>query len=75
MNGVLVALYLVACQPDLLICKDLPDDGRRWTDIGDCHDSRGNSVSEARKRLPDDLVVMARCRLLISRDGRSPALF
>jgi hypothetical protein len=75
MNGVLVALYLVACQPDLLICRDIPDDGRRWTDIGDCHDSRKSSVTRARKHLPDSLVIMAKCRFLISRDARSPALF
>lgn len=75
MNGVLVALYLVACQPDLLNCKDIPDDGRRWTDIGDCHESRKSSVTRAQKRLPNNLVIMAKCRLLISRDARSPARF
>ncbi len=75
MNTVLVVLHLVACQPDLLICNDMPDDGRRWTDIGDCQQVRPITESRAKSASGNGLVIMGKCRYLIDRDGRSPLLF
>lgn len=75
MKMILVALHIVACQPDLLICKDLADDGRRWTDMGDCLQTRSATMATARRTLPDWAIVMSRCRYLTSKDHRSPSLF
>ncbi|MBS8261379.1 hypothetical protein DYI23_14235 [Roseibium polysiphoniae] len=75
MKSVLVALHIVACQPDLLICKDMADDGLRWTDISHCTARKEDLMSSARSQLPAWAVVMARCRYLIGRDGRSLQVF
>ncbi|WP_417685466.1 hypothetical protein [Roseibium sp.] len=75
MKAVLVAMHIVACQPDLLICKDLSDDGQRWTDVSHCDDERETRIGRERAHLPQWAVVMARCRYLITRDRRSLQLF
>ncbi|MEJ8473529.1 hypothetical protein [Roseibium algae] len=75
MKSILVALHIVACQPDLLICKDLADDGQRWSDMSHCTSQRAKMIEAAKSQLPDWSVVMARCRYLMNRDGRSLAIF
>ncbi|WP_417666692.1 hypothetical protein [Roseibium sp.] len=75
MKSVLVALHIVACQPDLLICKDLADDGNRWSDISHCHEKLNARLARERAQLPDWAVVMARCRYLMTSDRRSMQLF
>lgn len=75
MKTVLVALHLVACQPDLLICRDLSPDSKRWADMDLCQKDRPAEMERVRQGLPVWAVVMARCRYLIGRDRRSLPVF
>lgn len=75
MNAILVAMHLVACQPDLLICQDMSVNTKRWTSIETCRQDRTVEMFRVQQGLPDWAVVMARCRYLISRDRRSTAAF
>lgn len=75
MKSVLVAMHLVACQPDLLICEDIFADTRRWHDIELCRQDRALEMARARAKLPEWAVVMSRCRYLIGRDRRSLPMF
>ena len=36
MKSVLVAMHLVACEPDLLICQDISSTVSRWSDMAAC---------------------------------------
>ena len=71
MKAILVAMHLVACQPDLLICEDMSVSGKRWADMETCRQDRDTEMVRARQGLPDEVVVMSRCRYLIGRDRRS----
>ena len=75
MKTVLVAMHLVACQPDLLICEDISAVSARWSDIETCRRDQAAHIANARANLPDWAVVMSRCRYLIGRDGRSAPAF
>lgn len=75
MTGVLVALHLVACQPNLLICEDLTASQAHWRDMEACEAGRLIQMREARERLPKWVVVMSRCRYQIGRDQRSVPMF
>ncbi|WP_420411960.1 hypothetical protein [Roseibium sp.] len=75
MTAVLVALHLVACQPDLLICQDLSASKEQWHDMGDCEAARETEMQQAKALLPEDAVVMSRCRYRIGRDRRSLQIF
>lgn len=75
MKTVLVAMHLVACQPDLLICEDMSAAAKRWHDIEDCRQDRGAEMARVREALPARAVVMSRCRYLIWRDRRSLPMF
>jgi hypothetical protein len=75
MTAVLIALHLVACQPDLLICQDVSASKERWQDMGDCEAAREKEMQLAKKSLPEEAVVMSRCRYMIGRDRRSLQLF
>lgn len=75
MKAVLVAMHLVACQPDLLICEDMSTVSKRWEDIQACRDERKLAMARVKEALPPWAVVMSRCRYLIGRDRRSLPLF
>jgi len=75
MEVILVALQLAACQPDLIHCRDLPDDQRRWVDIGDCETARKSAREDTQEHLSRHEIVLSRCRYIMSRDDRSPAMF
>nr|WP_319386050.1 hypothetical protein [uncultured Roseibium sp.] len=75
MNAILVAMHLVACQPDLLICEDFSMSAKRWADMETCRRDRDAEMVRVRKGLPDEAVVMSRCRYLIGRDHRSTPAF
>ncbi|MBN9669110.1 hypothetical protein [Roseibium aggregatum] len=75
MKTVLVAMHLVACQPDLLICRDMSVDSKRWADVEMCRRDRNSEMERVKRGLPDWAVVMARCRYLIGRDARSTPVF
>ncbi|QDG79144.1 hypothetical protein [Labrenzia sp. PHM005] len=75
MTAVLVALHLVACQPDLLICQDLAASKEQWQDMRDCEAARETEMQLAKDTLPEEAVVMSRCRYMIGRDQRSLQIF
>ncbi|MCV0429440.1 MAG: hypothetical protein K5905_28690 [Roseibium sp.] len=75
MKSVLVAMHLVACQPDLLICEDMSVNAKRWSDIETCRQDRDAEMYRLKLDLPDWAIVMSRCRYLIGRDQRSPQIF
>ncbi|WP_306141003.1 hypothetical protein [Roseibium sp. MMSF_3412] len=75
MNAILVAMHLVACQPDLLICQDMSVKTKRWTSIETCRKDRDAEMFRVKQGLPDRAVVMSRCRYLIGRDRRSTPAF
>lgn len=75
MKSVLVAMHLVACQPDLLICEDMSINAKRWADIETCRQDRALEMARLKQDLPDWAVVMSRCRYLIGRDARSTPAF
>lgn len=75
MKAILVAMHLVACQPDLLICEDMSVSAKRWPDMETCRQDRDTEMVRARQGLPDEVVVMSRCRYLIGRDRRSTPAF
>ena len=75
MNGVLIALHLVACQPNLLICEDVPASREYWADMDACQMAREPEVDRARHSLPDQTIVMSRCRYMIAPDARTAAIF
>ena len=75
MNSVLVAMHLVACQPDLLICEDMSVNAKRWADIETCRQDRNAEMYRVKQGLPAWAVVMSRCRYLIGRDQRSTPVF
>ncbi len=75
MNAILVAMHLVACQPDLLICQDMSVDTKRWTSIETCRKDRPAEMFRVKQGLPEWAVVMSRCRYLIGRDRRSTPAF
>jgi len=74
-KSVLVAMHLVACQPDLLICEDMSVNAKRWADIETCRQDRALEMAGLKQDLPDWAVVMSRCRYLIGRDARSTPAF
>lgn len=75
MKTVLVAMHLVACQPDLLICEDVSTASKRWHDIELCRRDSAAEMARAKAALPEWAVVMSRCRYLIGSDQRSLPLF
>ncbi|WP_298813922.1 hypothetical protein [uncultured Roseibium sp.] len=75
MKTVLIAMHLVACEPDLLICQDVSMDAKRWQDMGTCQNDRDHEMQKARGKLPEWAVVMSRCRYLIGRDLRTAPMF
>lgn len=75
MNAILVAMHLVACQPDLLICQDMSVNTKRWRSIETCRQARSAEMVRVKQGLPDWAVVMSRCRYLIGRDHRSTPAF
>lgn len=75
MKTVLVAMHLVACQPDLLICEDLSVNSSRWPDMETCQKDRTSEMDRVKGTLPKWAVVMSRCRYLIGRDHRTPPMF
>lgn len=75
MNAILVAMHLVACQPDLLICQDMSVTAKRWTSIETCRKDRSAEMVRVKQGLPEWAVVMSRCRYLIGRDRRSTPAF
>lgn len=75
MNAILVAMHLVACQPDLLICDDMSVSSKRWTDMETCRQDQSTERVRVKQGLPDGTVVMSRCRYLIGRDHRSVPTF
>ncbi|WP_305989260.1 hypothetical protein [Roseibium sp. MMSF_3544] len=75
MKSVLVAMHLVACQPDLLICEDMSVNAKRWADIETCRQDRALEMARLKQDLPNWAVVMSRCRYLIGRDARSTPAF
>jgi len=75
MKSVLVAMHLVACEPNLLICEDISAVAKRWSDIETCRRDQAAQIAEASSVLPDWAVVMSRCRYLIGRDRRSAPMF
>ncbi|MBO6510696.1 MAG: hypothetical protein JJ866_01665 [Roseibium sp.] len=75
MKSILVAMHLVACQPDLLICQDMSVNAKRWADMDTCRKDRDAEMRRTRDMLPEHLVVMSRCRYLIGRDRRSLPMF
>ncbi|MHA7774249.1 hypothetical protein [Roseibium sp. M-1] len=75
MKSILVAMHLVACQPDLLLCEDLSVETKRWADIETCREDRPVEMARISETLPDWAVVMSRCRYLIGRDSRSTPSF
>jgi hypothetical protein len=72
---ILVAMHLVACQPDLLICKDISSVSKTWQDMEACREDRNAEMARARKMLARRLVIMSRCRYLPGRDRRSMPMF
>jgi len=75
MKSVLVAMHLVACEPNLLICEDISASAKRWSDIETCRQDQATQVASVKHTLPDWAVVMSRCRYLIGRDRRSTPMF
>jgi hypothetical protein len=75
MKPILVAMHMVACQPDLLICKDMSVNAKRWSDMESCHLGRDAEMTRVKQGLPDWAVVMSRCRYLIGRNHRTPQMF
>lgn len=75
MKAVLVAMHLVACQPDLLICQDMSVNSKRWTDVETCRQDRDAEMYRVKQALPDPVVVMSRCRYLIGKDHRAAPVF
>lgn len=75
MKGVLVAMHIVACQPDLLVCEDISAVSARWSDIEMCREDQASHIARAKTKLPEWAVVMSRCRYLIGRDQRSAPVF
>jgi hypothetical protein len=75
MNGVLIALHLVECQPNLLICEDLSASREYWENMGACQMAREPEVDRARDDLPDETVVMSSCRYTIAPDARTAPIF
>ncbi|MET1413973.1 hypothetical protein ABVF61_17005 [Roseibium sp. HPY-6] len=75
MKAVLVAMHLVACQPDLLICKDMSVNSKRWTDVETCRQDRDAEIFRVKQTLPETVVVMSRCRYLIGKDRRTAPAF
>ncbi|MEM9633904.1 MAG: hypothetical protein AAGA50_21415 [Pseudomonadota bacterium] len=75
MKSVLVAMHLVACQPDLLICEDVSANAKRWADIEACRQDREAEMYRVKQGLPDWAVVMSKCRYLIGRDSRTSPMF
>jgi hypothetical protein len=75
MKTVLVAMHLVACQPDLLICEDMSVNVKRWPDMEACQLDRNTEMTRIREVLPHWAVVMSRCRYLIGQDHRTPQMF
>ncbi|ASP36207.1 hypothetical protein [Labrenzia sp. VG12] len=75
MKSVLIAMHLVACEPDLLICRDISSTLSRWSDIAACRQDQAIRIAEAERALPERIVVMSRCRYLIGRDQRSAPMF
>lgn len=75
MNAVLIALHLVACQPDLLVCQDLTASQVHWQDMETCEAGRADQMLKARNQLPEWAVVMSRCRYMIGRYQRSVPAF
>ncbi|OJJ13183.1 hypothetical protein BKI51_03805 [Alphaproteobacteria bacterium AO1-B] len=75
MNGVLIALHLVACQPNLLVCEDLSASREYWEDMDACQMAREPEMDRARDDLPDETVVMSRCRHTIAPDARTAPIF
>ncbi|MEM5580952.1 MULTISPECIES: hypothetical protein [unclassified Roseibium] len=75
MNAVLVAMHLVACQPDLLICEDISGVSQTWDTMEACRQDRDGETIRARRLLAPQTVVMSRCRYQIRRDGRSLPMF
>jgi len=74
-KSVLVAMHLVACQPDLLICEDVSTVSKRWHDIEICRQDRAAEMARTRKTLAAWAVVMSRCRYLIGQDRRPRHMF
>ncbi|CTQ52653.1 hypothetical protein LP7551_01173 [Roseibium album] len=75
MKTILVAMHLVACQPDLLICEDMSVNTKRWSDMEACQLDRNTEMTRIREVLPHTAVVMLRCRYLIGRDHQTPQMF
>ncbi|WP_422019310.1 hypothetical protein [Roseibium sp.] len=75
MNGVLIALHLVACQPNLLICEDVSATREYWENMDACQMAREPEMDRARDDLPDEIVVMSRCRYTIAPDARTAPIF
>lgn len=75
MKSVLIAMHLVACEPELLICQDVSVETKRWQDMETCQNDRGHEMQKAQEILPEWAVVMSRCRYLIGRDRRTTPMF
>jgi hypothetical protein len=75
MKTVLVAMHLLACQPDLLMCEDMSVNAKRWSDMEACQLDRNTEMTRIREVLPHWAVVMSHCRYLIGRDHQTPQMF
>ncbi|WP_029063722.1 hypothetical protein [Labrenzia sp. DG1229] len=75
MKLILVAMHLVACQPDLLVCQDMSVNTKRWSNIETCREDRDDEMFRLKQDLQEWAVVMSRCRYLIGSDRRSTPAF
>ena len=75
MKTILVAMHLVACEPDLLICQDYSINAKRWPDMEACQMARDMEMSRLSKTLPTWAVVMSRCRYLLGKGYNPYAMF
>jgi len=59
-KSVLVAMHLVACQPDLLICEDMSVNAKRWADIETCRQDRALEMARLKQLICEDMSVNAK---------------
>lgn len=72
MGGVYVAVFVVRCAADLLLCQTVSTDHLQFSTMHECNQAATTLISLGQASDPS-LVWMARCRYLL-KEGGAPAV-
>ncbi len=72
MASVVAVMMIMACDPTLLLCTEVDGPITAWENTTACNQDSPGMVARMKHTLPDDRIVMIKCRLMLREDLNPP---